>query len=70
LTIATVSTTRANIIIHASRMPAASASLAGAVRSVRLWRAKLRLTAVDDTSPPVRPVMAVPRALPSQRTAT
>ena len=53
---------------QASRMPQASA--AAAAGSSRLRRANESVTAVEETSPPVMPVSAVPRPAPSQRVAT
>src|SRR5690349_7214787 len=59
LTIATSTMTRANITIQESRMPQASA-----VASCGFSRASFEnesVTAVDETSPPVKPVRASPR---------
>ena len=68
LTASTRTRTRPNITAQASRMPQASAGPAPG--SSRPRRANDRVTAVDDTSPPVMPVSAVPRPAPSQRVAT
>ena len=68
LTIATSTMTRANITIQESRMPQASA-----VASCGFSRASFEnesVTAVDETSPPVKPVRAAPRVGPSQRVST
>ena len=55
--------------VHARSSPAASA-LTLPPPSSRLRFANDSVTAVDETSPPVRPVTAVPRLGPSMRVAT
>ena len=63
--------TRANITDHASNSPATRTfAPPDAVPSSRLRRAKVNVTAVDETNPPHRPVITVPRPAPSQRMAT
>lgn len=53
---------------HDSKMPQASAGVFSGVSRASL--ANDKVTAVDDTRPPVTPVSAVPRAGPSTRVKT
>ena len=69
LTTRTSTTTRTNITAHESRIPQASASPSPAAPASRLRRANESVTAVDETNPPVTPVSAAPRPVPSQRVA-
>ncbi len=63
-------TTRTHITTQASRMPLARAYETPRPDSSRLRFANDSVTAVDDTRPPVKPVSAAPRSVPSQRVAT
>ncbi len=66
-TIATRTTIRTAITSQAIRIP--SEKVEASCGSSRLCFAKVSVTAVEETTPPNRPVTAVPRSGPSQRTA-
>ncbi len=67
-TTATSTMTRTNMTAQASRMPQVSAAAFCGLSRPSL--ANDKVTAVDDTRPPVNPVSAVPRAGPSMRVST
>ncbi len=69
-TTSTSTTTRAKLTVQASRMPLTMAELAAAYCGSWLCRENDRVTAVDETRPPVNPVSGMPRCVPSIRVST
>jgi hypothetical protein len=57
------------MIPHASSVPDTKCCALVELPRSRLWREKAKVVAVDDTMPPLIPVISAPRPGPSQRVA-